>query len=147
MQRPNALVSPSLRWEKRIEQARRERALGNLGLFGFRLILLRHNFAALQVHRQDGVQLPLLEDEAAKPRPFSNCLKPKSIGPIAVAGALAVQFPEPIPDLLTGRRHDNLLAVLLILDQLAEPADELGVKDERRTALTSICSRMIRNFE
>lgn len=88
----------------------------------------------------------MLEDEAAKPRPFSNCLKPESVGPIAVPGTLAVQLSEPPPDLLAGGGNSELLTFVLIDDELAEPIDQLLVKEPRRTARTSTCSRMIRNL-
>lgn len=90
--------------------------------------------------------MPLLQDEAAKPRPFSNCLKPESIGPVAVPGALAVQFAEPPPNLLAGGGDSELITFVLIDDKLAEPVDQPLVKEPRRTARTSTCSRMIRNL-
>ena len=107
--------------------------------------LRRHDFAALDIEREDRVELPLLEDEAAKPRPFCNCDKAEGVRPVAVAGALCVKFLEPEPDLLAGGRDDELLTLVLIDDEPAEPIDQPFVKDARRAAFASTWSRMILN--
>ncbi|AUX76413.1 hypothetical protein NXT3_CH01845 [Sinorhizobium fredii] len=81
--------------------------------------------------------MPLLEDEAAKPRPFRDCDKAEGIGPVAVAGALRIELLEPKPDLLAGGRDDELPPLLLIDDKLTEPVDQPFVKDARRAAFAS----------
>lgn len=107
--------------------------------------LPRHDFSALDVESKDGVELPLLEDEAAKPRPFCDCDKAKGAGPVAVASALRVELLKPEPDLLAGSRDDELLPLVLIDDKPAEPIDQPFVKDARRAAFASTWSRMILN--
>lgn len=97
----------------------------------------RHDFAALDVESEDRVELPLFEDEAAKPRPFCNCDEPEGVRPVAVAGALRVEFLKPEPDLLPGGRYDELLALMLIDYELAEPVDQPFVKELRRAAFAS----------
>ncbi|MDP9630090.1 UNVERIFIED_ORG: hypothetical protein J2W85_002151 [Ensifer adhaerens] len=93
--------------------------------------------AAFDVECEDRVKLPLFQDEAAKPRPFCDCDEPEGVGPIAVTGALRVEFLKPEPDLLAGRRYRQLLALMLIDDKLAEPVDQLLVKELRRAAFAS----------
>lgn len=90
--------------------------------------------------------MPLFEDEAAEPRPFCDCDKAEGVRPVAIACALRVKFLEPEPDLLAGRRNRQLLALVLIDDKLTESVDQPLVKEPRRTARTSTCSRMIRNL-
>lgn len=135
-------------WKNCIEEPAAERALRYL-LFGLVLVgrLLGNHLTPLQVHGDDGVQLPLQESDAAEARPLPYCLKSQGIRPEAVAGALAIKLAKPVPNLLTGDRNGNLLAAVLIFNQSAEAGDELLVKELRRTALTSTCSRMIRNLE
>ncbi len=136
----------SLVREKRIEQARGERTLRDL-LLGLCLLfnLRRYDFAALDVEREDRVELPLFEDEAAKPSPFCDCDEAKGVGPVAVPGALRVEFLKPEPDLLAGSRDNELLTLVLIDDELTEPVDQPFVKDARRAAFASTWSRMILN--
>lgn len=57
--------------EDGVEQSAGERALGNL-LFGLFLVrrLLGNHFSALQVHGDDGIELPLQESDAAEARPL-----------------------------------------------------------------------------
>ena len=93
--------------------------------------------AALDIEGEDRVELPLLKDEATKPRPFCDCDKAEGVGPVAIAGALRVQFLKPEPNLLAGRRYRQLLALMLIDDKLAEPADQPLVKELRRAAFAS----------
>ncbi|WP_261331097.1 hypothetical protein [Rhizobium leguminosarum] len=134
--------------ENGVEEPTAERTVRN-DLFRFFLIgrLPRHDFSALQVHCDNGVELPLQESDAAEARPLPYCLKAQSVRSEPVAGSLAIKLAKPIPNLLTGDRDGNLLAVVLILNQSAEAGDELLVKELRRTALTSTCSRMILNLE
>lgn len=108
-------------------------------LLGFGLLfnLPRHDFAALDVESKDGVELPLLEDEAAKPRPLCDCDEAKGVGSVAVPGALRIEFLEPEPDLLAGRRNEELFTLVLIDDKPAEPIDQPFVKDARRAAFAS----------
>lgn len=107
--------------------------------------LRRHDFAALDVESEDRVELPLFQDEAAKPRPFCDRDKAEGIGPVAVAGALRVELLKPEPDLLSGSRDDELFPLVLIDDELAEPVDQPFVKELRRAAFASTWSRMILN--
>ncbi len=81
--------------------------------------------------------MPLFQDEAAKPRPFCDCNEAEGVGPVAVAGALRIQFLKPEPDLLAGRRNGQLLALMLIDDKLAKPVDQPLVKELRRAAFAS----------
>ncbi|WP_245299023.1 hypothetical protein [Sinorhizobium sp. GL28] len=129
----------TLVWEKSVEETRGERTLGDLWLLGLCLLLnlRRHDFAALDVESEDGVELPLFQDEAAKPRPFCYCDKPESIWPVAIAGALRVELLKPEPDLLTGGRHHQLLALMLIDDEPTKPVDQPFVKELRRAAFAS----------
>lgn len=76
-----------------------------------------------------------------------DSLEPEGIGAVAVARALAIKFPKPVPDLFTGCGNLEFSALVLLDDQSAEAVDKAGVKERRRTALASIWSRMIRNFE
>lgn len=76
-----------------------------------------------------------------------DSLEPYGIGAVAVARALAVEFPKPVPNLLPGCGNLDLPSLVLIGDQSAEVVCEAGVKERRRTAFASICSRMMRNFE
>ncbi|WP_261338666.1 hypothetical protein [Rhizobium leguminosarum] len=134
--------------ENGIEKATAKRTVRN---HLFRLFLIgglpRHDFSALQVHGDDGVQLPLLKCDATQTRPFPDGLEPDGIGTETIPGALAIELTKPIPNLLTGNRDGYLLAVVLIFNQSAEAGGELLVKELRRTARTSTCSRMMRNLE
>ncbi|WP_177235761.1 MULTISPECIES: hypothetical protein [unclassified Ensifer] len=108
-------------------------------LFGLWLLfgLRRQGLATFDVKGKDRVELPLFEDEAAKPRPFCDCDKAEGIWPVAVAGALAIQLLEPEPDLLAGGRDDELFPLVLIDDEPTELVDQPFVKELRRAAFAS----------
>lgn len=89
----------------------------------------------------------MLEPDFAQRCPVVDRGETYGICAIAVARALAVEFPKPVPNLLTGCGNLDLAAFVLIDNEQAELADQALVKETRRTAFASICSRMIRNFE
>lgn len=59
--------------------------------------------AAFHVKFEDGVNLPLVEVDAPEFRPILDGGKSQRVGAVAVTRPLAVQFTEPLPDLLAGR--------------------------------------------
>lgn len=52
---------------------------------------------------EDDIDVPLQQIDASEFRPILDGRKAQRVGAVTIPGALAIQFPEPVPDLPSGR--------------------------------------------